>query len=93
VERALHISRLVAVEHPGFELAAPYADLSDRQLADLILDMDLPVWTCWWYAPEGNEPAAAAAEAQRTHWTAMLSAAGWRGPLPGPSARAAVRAV
>jgi hypothetical protein len=93
VERALHVSRLVAVESPGFELSAPYADLSDRQIADLILDMDLPVWTCWWYAVDRGDPAAAIAEAQREHWAAMLAAAGWRGALPGPGAKVTARAV
>jgi hypothetical protein len=88
VARAGHLSRLVAIDYPGFELGAPYADLSDRQLADLILDMDLPIWTCWWYAGrEAGDPVLPLADAAREHWAAMLGAAGWRGPLPGPGAR------
>jgi hypothetical protein len=93
VERAACITRLVGIDHPGFELMAPYADLSDRQLADLVLDMDLPIWTCWWYAAEARDPASVLAEGQRERWAAMLASAGWRGPLPGPGVKAAARAV
>jgi hypothetical protein len=86
LDRALLVTRLVRLDFTDVEIQTPYADLSDRQLADLILDMDLPLWTCWWYAPRpATDPAFAAAGGAREHWSARLAEAGWRGPLPGPA--------
>jgi len=53
-DRALLITRLVALdadEHhlPSIRIEAPFIDLSDRQVADLALDLDLPVRECWWW--------------------------------------------
>jgi len=86
VDRALLASRMVSLGAPTpIRIQTPYADLTDRQLADLVLDMDLPIWTCWWYQPvETTGPTARAAQSERDHWTRMLNAAGWHGPLPGP---------
>jgi len=82
IDCALLVSRLVAL-HTGTEagpvIEAPYADLTDAQIADLILDMDLHVWTCWWFG--GTSPEAAVEQAR---WTAAMRKAGWKGPLPGP---------
>lgn len=80
-DRALLAGRLASVgQDPGVEIRVPYVDYTDRQLADLVLDMDLPIWTCWWYDAAGN----ASAEAERAHWAALLREAGWTGDLPGP---------
>lgn len=54
VDRALLLTRLVAIdadEHhqPGIRIETPFVDLSDRQVADLALDLDLPVRECWWW--------------------------------------------
>ncbi|MBM4108824.1 MAG: hypothetical protein FJ255_08450 [Phycisphaerae bacterium] len=54
LDRALLLTRLVALdadEHhqPAIRIEAPFADLSDRQVADLALDLDLPVRECWWW--------------------------------------------
>lgn len=53
-DRALLITRLVALdaeEHhvPSIRVEAPFIDLTDRQVADLALDLDLPVRECWWW--------------------------------------------
>lgn len=87
-DRALLAGRLVSVgEERPVEVRAPYLDYTDRQLADLILDMDLPIWTCWWYDGAGNP----AAERERAHWAALLRDAGWVGALPGPELAAKAR--
>lgn len=62
-DRALLVSRLVAMDAmdhgaPGFVIETPYVDLTDRQIADLVLDMDLPIQLCWWW----SETALAARE-------------------------------
>jgi hypothetical protein len=49
----------------------PYVDFVDAQIADLALDMDLPVWTCWWWEGEGE------AERVKERWMAALGKAGW----------------
>jgi len=80
VNQALLMSELVSMTAPrvGGELVpvrvrTPYADLTDRRIADLVLDMDLPIWTCWfWNDPENPE---------RARWTALLRDAGWTGSL------------
>lgn len=75
-DRALLVSRLVALdsdEHgrPAILIEVPYVDLSDRQVAELAVDMDLPVHSCWWW----GEPASA--EAKR--WLRVLRGVGWAG--------------
>jgi hypothetical protein len=81
VDRALLVGRLASLgAETGVEVRVPYVDYTDRQLADLVLDMDLPIWTCWWYDAEGNPGA----EAERARWTGLLQQAGWEGELPGP---------
>jgi hypothetical protein len=81
VDRALLVGRLASLgAEAGVEVRVPYVDYTDRQLADLVLDMDLPIWTCWWYDAEGD-PAAGA---ERARWTGLLQQAGWEGELPGP---------
>jgi hypothetical protein len=80
VDRALLAGRLASVSGPRpVVVRAPYADLTDEELADLILDMDLPIWTCWWNQGPVADPSAIA---EREHWTRLLRAAGWRGDLP-----------
>lgn len=90
--RALLVERLVGLERPGgareFRVHVPYADLTDRQIADLILDMDLPIWSCWWWAlgrgPRGT-PEAEAARLEYERWQDLLREAGWREGMPGPA--------
>lgn len=76
VERCLLVTRLAGIDPAGsgapIEVRAPYADFTDDQVADLVLDMDLPVRTCWWW-----EPRTPAARAARERWGAALARAGW----------------
>ncbi len=39
---------------PGVELNLPLADLSPIQVAELALDLDAPVQTCWWWGDGGD---------------------------------------
>jgi hypothetical protein len=90
--RALLIERLIALEQPSsaqpVSLRMPYSDFSDRQLADLALDMDLPVWTCWWWRL-GRGPRAAPgfdlARVEYQRWESALKEAGWHEGVPGPA--------
>jgi hypothetical protein len=84
LDRALLVSRLAAIDGGPIEILTPFADLGDRELADVILDMDLPIWTCWWAAELTGE-AHRAGLAERAHWMGLLGAAGWVGELPGPA--------
>lgn len=77
VDRALLVSRLVALDAPAegrgaVGIDAPYADFTDEQVAELALDMDLPAPTCWWWSGGGARGAAA-----RERWLIALRAVGW----------------
>ncbi|MBL9031236.1 MAG: hypothetical protein JNM80_05965 [Phycisphaerae bacterium] len=61
----------------GVEITTPYADLSDREMAELMLDLDAPVWTCWWARGGGAKAAL-----EREHWREVLRELGWSAPLP-----------
>jgi hypothetical protein len=66
---------------------APYADFSDRQLAELVIELDLPVWTCWWWGATNDDQHA---WSERQHWTSLLRELGWLGkPQSEPAATAA----
>lgn len=75
-DRALLVGRLVAIdatEHglPGLTVTIPFIDLSDRQIADLAVDMAVPIETCWW-----NRFGGTGAAEERKRWMAALRAAG-----------------
>jgi hypothetical protein len=77
-DRALLAARLAALDArhhgaPGLRIEVPYADLTDRQVADLVLDLDLPVELCWWWKGEGS----AEADRERRRWLSALEAVGW----------------
>lgn len=60
VDRALLITRIMGIdagEHsrPALRIETPYVDLTDQQIADLALDLDAPVETCWWWKPQFAE--------------------------------------
>lgn len=81
VDRSMLITRLASIdstEHgkPAIRIDPPYADFSDRQLAELAVDLGVPVNLCWWWSsdlPDAAEP--------RDRWLSALTAAGWR-PSP-----------
>lgn len=92
VDRALLATRLIGLdadEHgrPALRVETPYADLTDRQVADLAVDLDVAVESCWWWRPEfaGRDLTAdtaplnghEAAWAQWRRWHAALRAVGW----------------
>ncbi|MEM1330228.1 MAG: hypothetical protein AAGG07_06685 [Planctomycetota bacterium] len=81
LDRALLVSRLVALDseaagltRPEFPVETPLADLSDRQVADLAVDLELPIETCPWWVDRRSGGHAAAAR-----WMRALRAAGWAG--------------
>ena len=73
VDRGVLCERLVTVElgDAGPEFATPYADLSDRQIAELIIDAGAPVETCWWFASDSDE-----ARTLQSRWLPLLKDAG-----------------
>lgn len=76
-DRALLVGRLVAVDAaahacPSIHIETPLADFTDRQLADLALDMEVPVEACWWWQNE-------AGVSERRRWSNALHSMGWRG--------------
>jgi hypothetical protein len=69
-DAGVYASRLASLTGRPIRVETPYADLSDRQLADLAVDMDLPVWLCDWALDPSPE---------RDRWVAVLKEAGWIG--------------
>ena len=60
VDRALLVTRLVAMDADRHQCASivvetPYADFSDRQLAELALDMGVPFRKAPWWGVETSE--------------------------------------
>ena len=87
VDRALLVSRLATLDAGSFGLPelrveTPFVGMTDHQLAELALDLGVPVECCeWWDAGR---------RAERERWTSALSAAGWipSEPTPRPVTRA-----
>ena len=81
IDRSVLVTRLASldsVEHgrPAIRIETPYADLSDRQLADLAIDMNAPVEQVWWWgAAQAGKSEHAARELER--WFPVLQALGW----------------
>ena len=102
VNAALLVSQLVSLSGPrpvtqpsedlprAVRVRTPYADLTDRQIADLILDMDLPVWTCWFWGEQDSETQDAAAK-ERERWIGVLREAGWTGSFDAVQPRVVVQ--
>lgn len=86
IDRAMLVSRLVSLDMASdsgsFEIESPYVDLSDRQVAELAIDLGAPIQLCWWWHSElrDGKPDAAGAIFKREHdrWTSMLAQCGWR---------------
>ena len=92
VDRALLVERLAGLESDitgaagpdrwhaaAAELAieTPLVDLTDAQLADLVVDLDAPAYLCWWWRPVPDPAAETVAKAERSAWLAALRCAGW----------------
>jgi hypothetical protein len=76
-DRALLVSRLVGLDGsahgvPAIQVHTPYVDFTDRQIAELAVDLGAPVQLCWWW--KGDSPAA---QASRARWETVLLGAGW----------------
>lgn len=74
IDRALLVGRLISLDSDelgGTEVTieTPFVDLEDDQIADMALDMELPVDACWWSGTFGQAPGAAT---ERNRWLALL---------------------
>ncbi len=83
VDRALLVSRLATLDAGSFGLPelrveTPLVGMTDHQVAELALDLGVPVECCaWWEAGR---------RAERERWTSALGSAGWIPPEPAPRA-------
>lgn len=97
LDRALLVSRLVTLdagEHGVgvFEVQSPLMDLSDRQVAEMALDLDVPIWRAWWWDQTTGKrpkdgPLAERAAACRRRWEAALVGLGWSASAEASAAR------
>ncbi|HRJ50046.1 MAG: hypothetical protein KF787_11525 [Phycisphaeraceae bacterium] len=90
VDRALLVSRLVRLDahHHGidsFRIDVPMVDFSDRQIADLVIDMDLPVRLCWWWRAEMARPGTPDFRREHERWTPILKGVGWNEGVGAPA--------
>ena len=81
-DRALLAGRLAGLDatlhaSPGVQVETPLLDLTDGQLADLAMDMDVPLETCWWWG--GDTGHDAQAHQARARWRSSLAAVGYSG--------------
>ena len=83
-DRALLVQRLIGLDAdgPGPAIETPLVDLTDEQVAELAVDVDVPVWRCWWWqALRGGagveQKTREIAVASRDRWTTALRACGW----------------
>lgn len=87
VDRALLVSRLGLLDGDDtveeITIETPLVDLTDRQIADLAVDLDAPAYLCWWWRQQGEPEAERVASGERRAWLAALGAAGWVQTAPG----------
>ncbi len=82
---ALLVERLLEVESgDAAMIEAPFADLSDRQMADLAIDLGLLPGEVWWAGRAGDDQLRAA-----ERWSAAFEASGV--PLREPASKTARR--
>lgn len=82
-DRSLLIGQLATLDAPrtgpgsnGVRLETPYADLTDLQLAELLVDLGAPVTAAWWCEGNGDRQCASCATCLR--WAATLKKAAGR---------------
>ncbi len=85
-DRALLVSRLISLDSPevgieALEVQTPFLDMDDGDIADLALDLAVPVGACWWFDQsqdeDANSRATPDADQERTRWSAVLTERGW----------------
>ncbi len=84
IDRATLIGRLASLDGRNeIEVSTPFVDFSDRQIADLVLDMGLDPGACWWAEADVRSDEAddagertADALAHRRRWQIALREAG-----------------
>ena len=73
-DRALLVQRIGLIEMESesldVKIDSPLLDLTDRQVAELAVDMDAPVWSCWWALPASDDLPEA--RPQRERWGGLL---------------------
>lgn len=84
LDRCLLLERLAMLESDQeIRVEAPFADLSDQQVAEIALDLSVPVSACWWWTADDHA---------RRRWTAALQTVGWTETLVEPvTARTSVK--
>lgn len=70
------VGRIVSLDctdhgHPEFTIEAPLADCSDNRVADLAVDLAVPLDSCWW-----TNPKASLAFAEHDRWERALQSVG-----------------
>ncbi len=87
VDRALLVARLGLLEtdraSDEITIETPLVDLTDSQIADLVVDLDAPAYLCWWWRRPSEAEAEALAAPERKAWLAALREAGWVQTAPG----------
>lgn len=70
----LDLTNAAASDAGGLFIETPYADLDHASIADLSVDLDVPVGLAWW-------ASSSIAQAVRSTWDEALRSAGYRGTL------------
>lgn len=74
IDRATLIGRLASLDaRSEIEVHTPFVDLTDRQVADLAVDMGVDPSACWWASTDEATPDAIA---ERRRWGVALREAG-----------------
>lgn len=85
IDRAVLVTRLLsldAVEHDqvSARVSCPFAEMPDRGVAELAVDLSAPVERCWWV-----NQASVGAQRERARWESLLRGCGH--PSMGPHLR------
>jgi hypothetical protein len=85
-DRSLLAGQLASLDAPrtgpgsrGVRIETPYADLTDRQMAEIVIDLGAPVAACWWCETSAERACAACRSCVR--WSNAWKRAGARLPV------------